>query len=203
MKFAVFYPKPGFRWTSNKVVFLSAVVVLPVFVHSQEWGYNWRYVMTFVIVIWFFLVLYVLIMSFFEVEKLKGILSGFIIFENDFIEVEEERYELESIKRIELKVVDYYGKSMNQIQRDFNPKLSTGTANTLKLVFHSGDFLQRNFEIIAQYDMYSIKYTLIHYYLLKKISFTDLALALEDTSDYDERELRKEIERVSRLQENS
>ncbi|WP_165764428.1 hypothetical protein [Flavobacterium aurantiibacter] len=58
--------------------------------------------MTFVIVIWFSWVLYVLVMSFFEVEKLKSILSGFIIFENDFIEVEEERYELESIKRIEL-----------------------------------------------------------------------------------------------------
>ncbi|WP_298145683.1 hypothetical protein [Flavobacterium sp.] len=156
--------------------------------------------MTFVIVIWFFLGLYVLVMSFFEVEKLKGILSGFIIFENDFIEVEEERYELESIKRIELQVSDYYGKLMNNDRHILNPKLSTGTANTLKLVFHSGDFLKRNFEIIAQYDMYPIKYTLIHYYLLKKISFTDLALALEDTSDYDQQELRKEIERVSRLQ---
>ncbi|OYQ46855.1 hypothetical protein [Flavobacterium aurantiibacter] len=89
---------------------------------------------------------------------------------------------------------------MNDDRHILNPKLSTGTANTLKLVFHSGDFLQKNFEIIAQYDMYSIKYTLIHYYLLKKISFTDLALALEDTSDYDQQELRKEIERVSRLQ---
>lgn len=200
MKFAVFYPKPGFRWTNNKVVFLGSVVVLPLFAHSQEWGYYCRYIMTFLIVIWFFWVLYVLVMSFFEVEKLKGILSGFIIFEKDFIEVEEERNELESIKRIELQVSDYYGKLMNDDRHILNAKLSTGTANTLKLVFHSGDFLQKNFEIIAQYDMYSIKYTLIHYYLLKKISFTDLALALEDTSDYDQQELRKEIERVSRLQ---
>ena len=77
-------------------------MVLPLFAHSQDWGNYCRYIMTFVIVIWFSWVLYVLVMSFFEVEKLKSILSGFIIFENDFIEVEEERYELESIKRIEL-----------------------------------------------------------------------------------------------------
>lgn len=81
-----------------------------------------------------------------RVQQLQGSLTGKFVFEKDYIQINELRVNIESIKKIEISGVDWIGLQNSNYLLDFNYEngLSNGTKNYL-LIEYNNDNKNRKF----------------------------------------------------------
>lgn len=120
--------------------------------------------------------------GFVKYEPLKGKLDGFLIFEMNSIQIDEETFTLNKIKSIEISNDDYYGKLVGYSKGNFNGALSNGVNNHIKIILDSGEIIWRNYELYHANDFLKIRSELINYYRKGKMELDNLANVLGESS---------------------
>lgn len=111
-RFAIYHKSKSFRPTTNQVFYTFNVVVLSlwIFLETIVKTEQFSRALGWAIAISWLMALSAMLVGNFKSPPLRGILEGFISFQNDKIIVENEIFNLNDIKRIKLTNDDYYGK---------------------------------------------------------------------------------------------
>jgi hypothetical protein len=196
-KFAIFKKTDKFYWTKNRTIysiFFSSLIIIFInqkFLHIQSDLVTGIFgggiaILAFVALFW----------SIFGIENpdsLKGNLEGFIIFNNDAIEIRNETYELNLIKNIEIYNEDYYGKKSLRNTGDFNSTLSNGVKNHITITFLSAEQKTYNFQLLNSNDFQNVRSELMIYCKLGKITFENICKVLGEETKKEKDELKNEL----------
>jgi hypothetical protein len=79
--------------------------------------------------------------GFYSIQQDEGIFVGNLVFEKDYIQINELQIDLEKIKNIEIRGVDWIGLRSSNYVVDFNYEngLSNGVENYLILILNDGE----------------------------------------------------------------
>jgi len=117
-------------------------------------------------------------------ETLKGIIGGSLFFELDQIVINDEKYLLADIRKLNIYMNDYVGKiSLNY--RTANGRISRGVGNSIIIHLSNGDKKTFYFQQTDQYSNQHIREQLIHYHLTGKLHWLNLIDVL-CINDYEE-----------------
>lgn len=104
--------------------------------------------------------------------KFHGEFDGTLGFYHDKIVIRETEYPIDSIRKVELDVIDYAGKGSFVVTLD--PDLSNGTDNYLVLILKTQERVQVYFQLQSKLHFRQERETLINYHKHQKISFLRL-----------------------------
>lgn len=199
IKFSIYKKSGKFYWTTEKIIYITMFSSLVIgFIADKAFKSENSYfnkIFIGITVLAFFSGIINKFIGFTKIEKLGGILDGYIVFKSNSIEIENNSFELNEIKRIEIYNDDYRGKLIHTSSGNFGPALSNGTRNYLILFLISGEQKKVNFELINSYDFQKIRTELINYHVKSKIDFWSLANILGEKSSKETSELTEEIKK--------
>ncbi len=197
MKFTIFKKSGKFYWSAEKVIYTTILsslafgyIIDKFFKTEENIVHN---IFIGIALAAFCSGLITKLLGFTQIERLEGILDGYITFKMDSIEIENKDYSLSEIKRIEIYNDDYNGKLIHTSRGNLGPALSNGTRNYLILFFNSGEQLKVNFELINSNDFQKVRNELINYHINSKIDFWSIANILGEKSPKETSELTEEI----------
>lgn len=198
MKFAIFKKSKKFYWSTEKIIYTTIFSSLALgYISEKVFESEQNYVSrTFMVIalMGFLAGLVTKFIGFSQFEKLNGILEGYIVFKTDSIEIENNDYNLNQIKRIVISNDDYSGKLIGTSRGHLGPALSNGTGNHIILILNSGESKKVNFELVNPDDFQKLRNELISYHVNSKIDFWSLANILGEESTTEIAELTSEIE---------
>ena len=105
----------------------------------------------------------------FRVKPLYGKLNGKIIFDSEFIQINDQVYPIENINKIFLRMNDFKGLEYITIKPSFYPRLSNGTNNIVRLELKNGEKTTTFFKSDSEFDYFKLRpfiISLLHYNLL-------------------------------------
>ena len=197
MKFTIYKKSRKFYWSAEKIIYttifssLALGYISDFFLESKQ---NYISKMFMIIALLGFVSgLITKFIGFSQIEKLRGILEGDLVFKIDSIEIENKSYELKEIKRIVISNDDYSGKLIHMNRGNFGPALSNGTRNHIIIFLNSGESIKVNFELLNSNDFQKVRNELINYHINSKIDFWSLADILGEKSTTEIAELTTEI----------
>ena len=117
-------------------------------------------------------------------ETLKGIIGGSVFFELDQIVVNDKKYLLVDIRKLNIYMNDYVGK-INPNYRTAKGRISRGVGNSIIIYLINGDQKTFYFQQPDEHGNQLIREQLIHYHLEGRLHWLNLIDAL-CISDYDE-----------------
>lgn len=120
-----------------------------------------------------------------------GEFTGFLEFYKDYIIIDQEKFQIDQIKSIEISNNDYYGKPEGMTA--FEPSLSNGINNQIVLKLDSGKQKSYNFELYNKDDMEKAQEELFSYYTKGKIDFFELTKILKIKSKTEIEDFRTQI----------
>lgn len=199
MKFKIFTKSHKFYWTNNNIIYSIMFFCLFVVFINNGTGIIKRNLINNISLIIFFIALItgaiLKFIGFSKYELLKGKLDGFLIFEMNSIQIDNEIFTLNKIRFIEITNDDYYGKLTGYSKGNFDGALSNGVNNHIKIILNSGEIIWRNYELCNANDFLEIRSELINYYRKGKMELDNLANVLGESS-YDEiPELHNELQK--------
>jgi hypothetical protein len=124
-------------------------------------------------------------------EQLQGFFSGVLIFEKDFISLNNNKILLEDIRSIEISNNDWLDKKKYNYYLDFNYEndLSCGVSNCLIIELLNNEVIKTNFlqENWDGNDFVEIQDVITYYYVAKKMGYLNAieVLRLTVKSDYE------------------
>lgn len=124
-------------------------------------------------------------------EVLRGIIGGSICFNQDEITVNDHKYLLSELRKINIYMNDYEGR-LDSNYKTFNGRISRGVSNSVILYLNNGIQKTFYFQQSGKHDNKLIHEELIHYYLMGKLHWLNLIDVL-GISDYDEIQRFKSI----------
>lgn len=200
-KFALFKKSNKFYWSTNKIIYSIIFFCCGIMLFKQK-VLNLEENLFDKIFIWitFSAFLFGLVTKFIgltKIEPLRGNLNGYLTFEKEFINVNDEIYLLEKIKKIQITNDDYSGKLVNISKGNLGPALSNGINNFIIIFLESGKTKKYQFELINSNDFQNVRTTIIEYYIKNKIDFWELANILGEKSTQEIAELTNEIEAIT------
>lgn len=196
IKFAIFKKSNKFYWSTNKIYYCTLFSLLGTgFVAKKIYEpispfFLWPGFIVMIIGI------YLKIKNLFEIEPLRGILDGELIFEKESIIINNKHYSLNEINKIKISNNDYIGMSINYFKENIGPALSNGTNNSLVIFLKSKKPIEIFFELVNSNDFQKIKPILIEYYLKGKMDFEEITSVLGEKNSSDLRELKEEISKI-------
>ncbi len=135
----------------------------------------------------------VMIINQFRRKPINGKLIDYIEFSKDKIVVSKMKYGMEDLKKIEVYGDDYVNKRGFSTRYDFNPRLSNGVGNWIKLKLLNGETKTIYFQLFYEKEIQRIKDFIIEYHHHSKVSFLRLIKYLNIT-DYNEiQKFKKEL----------
>ncbi|MFA9187312.1 hypothetical protein AAGV33_02720 [Flavobacterium sp. FBOR7N2.3] len=195
-KFAIFKKSKKFYWSINKIYYCVLFSII-------GFSYIFGKLLNLVDLTFLWLAVIVMIAGIFlklksltEIEPLRGILEGELVFEKEFIIIDNKQYSLYEINSIKISNDDYIGKLINYTRGNVGPALSNGTNNYLVIFLKSKAPIKIFFELINSNDFQKTKPILIEYYIKKKIDFEELKYVLGEKSRSDIQELKEEIKKT-------
>jgi len=120
------------------------------------------------------LMIYFKIAQSFTRESLNGDLSKNLIFKTSEIIIDDQKLNLNEIKKIEFYIGDYFNNWEYKVKGDLNPARTNGTSNLCELTVQNGKKVRVNFQLKYKDEFQKMKELLIVYYLENKIHFLKL-----------------------------
>jgi hypothetical protein len=114
------------------------------------------------------------------IEKFNGILR----FTENSIDINNNKFIIEDISKIDFGIWDYYDKMGPMIEGDISPAFSNGVDNFINIQLKDGQKIKVHFQIIQKDDFLKMRDLLIHYFCHNKLTFLRLTQLLR-ISDYD------------------
>lgn len=199
MKFEVYIKSEKFYWTNNKVIYSIIFFCFVVVLINNGTGIiikNFVNNIFMSIVGLAFVAGFILkIFGYTQIEPLRGKLDGYLIFNKNFVQVQDKVFPIETISKIKISNDDYYRKITRIAGGNFGPALSNGTNNFLVIFFESYETKQFQFQMRNSDDFQEIRETLIDYHLKGKIEFWELAQVLGENSTSETLALTEEIKK--------
>jgi len=126
-----------------------------------------------------------------RVQQLQGSLTGKFVFEKDYIQINELRVNIESIKKIEISGVDWIGLQNSNYLLNFNYEngLSNGTKNYLLIEYNNDNKKQKiQFQQNDACEFKEIEEVIQHYYINNKIGYLNCVdvLCLSEQKQWNE-----------------
>lgn len=157
--FDIFEPdEKKFRWTPNMVflMFWFLPVCLYTVFQKHIAGIGWLYHFLNIYAIAGVITAFIcFVASNFLHEPLKGKLVGKLEFGNDFIKVDEVRFELKDITGFDLSLSDFYDRSP-QFGGTLNPRLSQGVKNQVTFRHRSSKIYVIHFRLMGKHSYLSL-----------------------------------------------
>lgn len=198
-RFSIFKKSSEFYWSNNKVIYPLIFACLLILVIKNGNGIietnSFNKVLLGLMLLIYICGIILSLIGIPKTEPLQGKLEGFLTFEMDSIQIENESFLLEKIKTIEITNNDYYGKLVGSSKGNFNSVYSNGVNNNIKIKLYTDEVKICNYELYNSNDLQKIRSELINYYLNGKIEFENLANILGQKSHKEE--LKIEIEKIS------
>ncbi len=112
-------------------------------------------------------------MNFNRVQQLKGKLTGNLIFEKDYIQINENKISLENIKKIEITGVDWVGLRNTNYLLSYNYEngVSNGIENYLLIEYNNNTNQKIQFQQNDACEFDEIQEIIKHYYINNKIDY--------------------------------
>ncbi len=197
MKFSIYKKSRKFYWTAEKIIYITMLSSLAIgFIIDKAFKFENSYfnkIFIGIALLAFCSGIINKFIGFTQIEKLEGVLDGCLVFKTNSIEIENNNFQLNEIKRIEIYNDDYRGKLIHTSSGNLGPALSNGTRNYIILFLISGEQIKVNFELINSDDFQKIRTELINYHVNSKIDFWSLANILGEKSSKETSELTEEI----------
>jgi len=202
-KFAIFKKSKKFYWSTNKIYYCTLFSLLGIGYITEKIFKPIGLFFQYSAVAGMFVGIFYKFKGFTEIEPLRGILEGELIFEKESITINEKPFSLDEINTIKISNDDYRGKLIHTSKGHIGPALSNGTNNSIVLFLKSKETMKIDFELINSNDFQNIKPILIEYYLKRKIDFEELVYVLGEKSRSDLKELHEEIAKIKNQNETS
>lgn len=133
--------------------------------------------------------------GFTQIEPVRGEFDGYLIFNEDSIQIKDEIIPLQNIRSIQISNGDYNGKLVYTSKGNVGPALSNGTSNSIVIFPESGKTTKHFFQLDDSNDFEELRNTLIKYHLKEKIDIWELANILGAKSDFQFQNLKDDIEK--------
>lgn len=198
-RFSIYNKSSKFYWNNNRVIYPIIFTCLLILLLKDGSGVLEKSAVNNIllgaILITFVCGIVLSLMGIPKTEPLRGEIDGFLTFEKNSIEIENEVFCLEKIESIEISNGDYYGKIINPGRGNFNSIRSNGVANFIKIKLYSGKLKICNFQLFNSYDMQEIRNELINYYINGKMELENLTNILGENTNKEIATLKVEIEK--------
>lgn len=130
------------------------------------------------------------LMNFNQIQQLQGRLTGKFFFEKDYIQINQDRINLENVKKIEITGVDWIGLRTSNYILDYNYEngLSNGTKNYLLIEFKNNKKQKIQFQQKDACEFKEIEEIIKHYYINNKIGYLNCVdiLCLSEQKQWNE-----------------
>lgn len=120
------------------------------------------------------LVVYFKITQSFKRKPLNGSLNRSLKFRANEILIDNKKYELNEIRKIEFSVEDYFDKWESHAPGDLSPAKTNGTSNICEIILANGQKSSVNFQLNYRNEFLKMRELLIKYYAENKIHFLKL-----------------------------
>lgn len=179
-RFNIYKKSKKFHWSSASI-FFSLLILLYLFFFIKNNFFSLAKGLSedaFLksVLLFSFIILVLKSIGFIKPKALNGTFSGFLEFFKDAVIIDNEKFQIEEIKLVEISNNDYCGKPT---RNGFDSSLSSGIKNRITLTLNSGEKKTCNFELYNQYDLGKVEDELVSYYLKGKIEFTELCKVLK------------------------
>src|SRR3569833_1083622 len=159
ISFEIFEPDGKvFRWTPDSVflVFLLVPLGLHAAFQSSISSVSWLHdSLVFYEIFGGVVAIGCLIASYFLREPLKGKITGELEFGDDFIKVNDVRFDLKDITDLDFSLSDYYGR-LSIFGKSLNPIISQGVKNEVKFKDKDGQTHLINFRLMGEHSYLSL-----------------------------------------------
>ena len=183
-----------FVWTRTRIInytiliiFLGVASIALIFKIEKSPIFN------FLLILCFFLYLIGGFLKFKGInqnEQLKGKLNGKIIFEKEYIVINDQKINLSDIKKIEIEGVDWLDLRKTNYLLGFNYEngLSNGTKNYLSIEFSDNKKQKIQFQLNDACEFKEIEEVIKHYYINNKIEYLNCVniLCLSEQNQWNE-----------------
>lgn len=200
-RFTIYTKSNKFYWSNNKIIFPILFICLIIILTTNKGSViEKNFLNNFllgIMLLTFTCGIILRLISIPKTEPLQGELDGFLIFEMDSIQIQNEIFYFEEIRNIEISNDDYYGKLVGNTRGNFNSPRSNGVGNYIRIKLYSGELKICNFELYNSDDFQKIRRELINYYLNGKIEFENLTNVLGEKSRGGIEEFKLEVEKTA------
>lgn len=204
-KFSLFKKSTKFYWSTNRIIYLILFVASGLLLLKNEVFHFEKNIidkiLLFVLVSTIIGSLLTMFKGLTEVKPLRGTLDGDLIFDENFIQVKEEIFPIEQIRKIQISNEDYSGKFQSS-RGNFGPALSNGTNNFVIIFLESNKTRKFQYELLNSNDFQKIRQILIGYHLKGKIDFWEVTHVLGEKSSAEIRDFTIEIEKMNTAAKN-
>ena len=130
-------------------------------------------VLLITILVFYLIGIFLKLMNFDRVQQLQGKLTGNLFFEKDYIQINENKINLENIKKIEITGVDWIGlRTSNYIlKHNYENGLSNGVKNYLLIEYNNNTKQKIQFQQNDACEFKEIEDVIKHYYINNKIGY--------------------------------
>lgn len=136
-EFEIFTPKPKTRlFTPNAIIYTLHFSCVAIFIIAALANYYPQKVF-FIFIAPFSLSLFFYIRKFWKYQFLDGELTSLLIINPDHIQLAQQSFSMEEIKKRDFHFCNYYGKK-EDYRYNYNPILSQGVSNALELYLSDG-----------------------------------------------------------------
>lgn len=195
MKFQIFIKSERIYFKKSSIFSLGApLTFFPSFLFPPNPFFNFGFLFLYISLFILFIAFIFIIIEAYNFEPLNGEFKGFLESHETNLVINNQKYQMEQIKKIVFHNHDYKGKKIILYDRFFNGGYSQGVNNTILLELRNQNnvfkvhFLQSEFYLLQLAKKY-----LIQYHLIGKLHFLNLIDSLNIT-DYDEiQNFKKEI----------
>ncbi|REH00766.1 hypothetical protein C8P67_10210 [Flavobacterium aquicola] len=202
-RFSIYNKSDKFYWSNNRIIYPIILICLTILLINNKGSIIEKNSLNNILLsIMFFAFVGGMILRLIAIPKtkpLQGNIDGFLTFDMNSIQIDNEVYSLEMIKNIKISNDDYYGKLIASTKGNLNSPRSNGVDNYLKIKLYSGEIKMCNYELYNSTDLQKIRRELINYYLNGKIEFENLANVLGEKNQKEIKELKLEIEAISTI----
>jgi len=157
--FEIFEPDgKKYRWTPDIAFVIFLLVPLGLHAAFQNFisGISWLHdSLVFYEIFCVVLAVGCLFASYFLREPLKGHITGELEFGNNFIKVNDDRFELKDITALDFVLSDYYGQ-MSIFGKTLNPIISQGVKNTVTFKDKDNQTHLINFRLMGEHSYLSL-----------------------------------------------
>jgi hypothetical protein len=190
----IFEKKKGIYISPENIVAISwTALIFLIYYLKESFGFNFKGFETGILILGTIYIIGLMISTFFRYEREIGEYRGRITFYENRVEIENNVYELEEIKKLEFfSNFDVKGNFTNNLL-EFTPHLSNGLNNRFILTLKSGKQIEYNFLQTKSEQLKFYKDVLTNYHKNGIISWLEL-LNILNIEDYSEiQKFKKEI----------
>jgi hypothetical protein len=175
----------------NSIILVLVLIILFVALILKIEKSTFLNILLFLIFTLYFIGMSLKVSNMNRVQELQGSLTGKFVFEKDYIQINELRINIESIKKIEISGVDWIGLRNSNYLLDFNYEngLSNGTKNYLLIEYNNDNKKQKiQFQQNDACEFKEIEEVIKHYYINNKIGYLNCVdvLCLSEQKQWNE-----------------